>query len=131
MRACRWTTTSDTKSQSWPPSGSVALASWRAVQVFLIDLFVRLVRRHPNIVNMHEVMMSETKIFLALELVTGGELFEHIAATGRVYVLCTFCSKKGVLSDTFSALCLPGYVQRRRHGAAALQTAHFRRLVLP
>jgi serine/threonine protein kinase len=40
--------------------------------------------RHPNIVNMIEVMESPTKIFLVLELVTSGELFEYIATSGRL-----------------------------------------------
>ncbi|XP_047308968.1 CBL-interacting serine/threonine-protein kinase 6 [Impatiens glandulifera] len=34
---------------------------------------------HPNIVELHEVMASKTKIYFAMELVRGGELFSKIS----------------------------------------------------
>ncbi|KAJ0698280.1 putative protein kinase CAMK-CAMKL-CHK1 family [Helianthus annuus] len=34
--------------------------------------------QHPNIVELHEVMASKTKVYFALELVKGGELFSKI-----------------------------------------------------
>jgi len=39
--------------------------------------------RHPNVVKLHEVLASRTKIFIVLELVTGGELFDKIVASQR------------------------------------------------
>ncbi|XP_047330332.1 CBL-interacting serine/threonine-protein kinase 6-like [Impatiens glandulifera] len=35
--------------------------------------------KHPNIVELYEVMASKTKIYIAMELVRGGELFSKIA----------------------------------------------------
>ncbi|KAG5226044.1 CBL-interacting protein [Salix suchowensis] len=40
--------------------------------------------RHPNVVRMYEVMASKTKIYIVLQLVTGGELFDKIASKGRL-----------------------------------------------
>jgi serine/threonine protein kinase len=42
--------------------------------------------RHKHIVVLKEVLASRTKIFIVLELITGGELFDKIVAEGR-YVL--------------------------------------------
>uniref|UniRef100_A0A1D1Z430 non-specific serine/threonine protein kinase n=1 Tax=Anthurium amnicola TaxID=1678845 RepID=A0A1D1Z430_9ARAE len=39
---------------------------------------------HPNIVVLHEVMATKTKIYFAMELVRGGELFSKIARSGRL-----------------------------------------------
>ncbi|GAB2233712.1 hypothetical protein Droror1_Dr00002941 [Drosera rotundifolia] len=40
--------------------------------------------KHPNVVRLYEVMGSKTKIFIVLEYVTGGELFDKIALNGRM-----------------------------------------------
>ncbi|XP_004488520.1 CBL-interacting protein kinase 23 isoform X2 [Cicer arietinum] len=40
--------------------------------------------RHPNVIRMHEVTASKTKIFIVMELVTGGELFDKIVRSGRL-----------------------------------------------
>ncbi|KAL5538071.1 hypothetical protein UlMin_042281, partial [Ulmus minor] len=40
--------------------------------------------RHPNIVRLHEVLASKSKIYMVLEYVTGGELFDRIANKGKV-----------------------------------------------
>ncbi|XP_059665839.1 CBL-interacting serine/threonine-protein kinase 23-like isoform X1 [Cornus florida] len=40
--------------------------------------------RHPNVIRLHEVMASKTKIYIVLEFVTGGELFDKIASKGRL-----------------------------------------------
>ncbi|CAL9105966.1 CBL-interacting protein kinase 32-like isoform X2 [Musa acuminata AAA Group] len=39
---------------------------------------------HPNVVRLHEVMGSKSKIFIVLEYVTGGELFDKISNHGRM-----------------------------------------------
>ena len=38
--------------------------------------------KHPYVVNLHEIMSSKDKIFLVMELVTGGDLFDTIAVQG-------------------------------------------------
>lgn len=40
--------------------------------------------KHPNVVRLYEVMGSKTKIFLVLEFVKGGELFDKIVNHGRM-----------------------------------------------
>ncbi|KAK4256529.1 hypothetical protein QN277_006239 [Acacia crassicarpa] len=40
--------------------------------------------KHPNIVRLHEVLASKTKIYMVLEYVNGGELFDRIASKGRL-----------------------------------------------
>ncbi|KAK4741951.1 hypothetical protein SAY87_025539 [Trapa incisa] len=40
--------------------------------------------QHPNVVQLYEVMGSKTKIFIVMEFVNGGELFEKIVNHGRM-----------------------------------------------
>ncbi|CAN1309477.1 CBL-interacting serine/threonine-protein kinase 9 [Linum perenne] len=40
--------------------------------------------KHPNVVNIYEVMASRSKIYIVLEFVDGGELFDKIANHGRL-----------------------------------------------
>lgn len=40
--------------------------------------------RHPYVVRLHEVLASRTKIYIILEFVTGGELFDKIVHQGRL-----------------------------------------------
>lgn len=40
--------------------------------------------KHPNVVKLFEVMASKTKIYIVLEYVDGGELFDKIAKHGRL-----------------------------------------------
>ncbi|XP_008678940.1 CBL-interacting protein kinase 9 isoform X1 [Zea mays] len=40
--------------------------------------------KHPNMVQLHEVMASRTKIYMVLEFVDGGELFDKIVNSGRL-----------------------------------------------
>ncbi|CBI41032.3 unnamed protein product, partial [Vitis vinifera] len=63
--------------------------------------------QHPNIVELHEVMASKSKIYFAMELVRGGELFSKISKgrlredVARVYFqqlisAVDFCHSRGV-----------------------------------
>ncbi|XP_021746232.1 CBL-interacting protein kinase 33-like isoform X2 [Chenopodium quinoa] len=40
--------------------------------------------KHPHVVRLYEVMGSKTKIYIVLEYVTGGELFDRIVHHGRM-----------------------------------------------
>ncbi|KAJ1261509.1 hypothetical protein BS78_09G034900 [Paspalum vaginatum] len=42
------------------------------------------VLRHPNVVRLHEIAASKTKIYMVLEFVNGGELFDRIAIEGKL-----------------------------------------------
>ncbi len=37
---------------------------------------------HPNIVDLKEVMASQDKLYMVMELVPGGELFDQVVANG-------------------------------------------------
>ncbi|KAE8675812.1 CBL-interacting protein kinase 5 [Hibiscus syriacus] len=63
--------------------------------------------KHPNIVDLHEVMASKSKIYFAMELVRGGELFSKVAMgrlredLARLYFqqlvsVIDFCHSRGV-----------------------------------
>lgn len=39
---------------------------------------MKLLQHHPNVVKLYEVMESESYVYIVLELVTGGELFDKI-----------------------------------------------------
>ena len=40
--------------------------------------------RHPNIVSIHAVLMTSTKMYLVMELVKGGELYDEIVSKRRI-----------------------------------------------
>nr|ABJ91233.1 CBL-interacting protein kinase 27 [Populus trichocarpa] len=48
------------------------------------EISIMKIVRHPNIVRLHEVLSSRTKIYIILEFVTGGELFDKIVHQGRL-----------------------------------------------
>lgn len=63
--------------------------------------------RHPNIVELHEVMATKSKIYFVMELVRGGELFAKVARgrlmedSARLYFrqlisAIDFCHSRGV-----------------------------------
>lgn len=39
--------------------------------------------KHPTVVKLYEVLASRSKIFIVLELVEGGELFDKIVGAGK------------------------------------------------
>ncbi|XP_047084446.1 CBL-interacting protein kinase 24-like [Lolium rigidum] len=48
------------------------------------EISIMKIVRHPNIVRLNEVLAGQTKIYIILELMTGGELFDKIARQGKL-----------------------------------------------
>ena len=44
---------------------------------------------HKNIVELHEVMATRSKIYFVMEYVKGGELFDKIEKSGKLTECCT------------------------------------------
>ncbi|XP_020595061.1 CBL-interacting serine/threonine-protein kinase 11-like [Phalaenopsis equestris] len=71
---------------------NVAIKSFNKYLVAKKDLFNHIKReaailrrlRHPNIIRIHEVLASRTKIHFVLDLAMGGDLFSRIASFGRL-----------------------------------------------
>ncbi|GMN58210.1 hypothetical protein TIFTF001_027310 [Ficus carica] len=56
----------------------------RMVEQIKREISIMKIVRHPNIVRLHEVLSSRTKIYIILEFVTGGELFDKIVHQGKL-----------------------------------------------
>ncbi|CAL0330496.1 unnamed protein product [Lupinus luteus] len=48
------------------------------------EISIMKIVRHPNIVRLHEVLASQSKIYIILEFVMGGELYDKIVQLGKV-----------------------------------------------
>lgn len=48
------------------------------------EISIMKIVRHPYIVRLHEVLASQTKIYIILEFVPGGELFDKIVHRGKL-----------------------------------------------
>lgn len=48
------------------------------------EISIMKIVRHPNIVRLQEVLSSRTKIYIVLEFITGGELYDQIVHQGRL-----------------------------------------------
>lgn len=59
---------------------------WKGGHVDQIKREISILRRlcHPNIIHLHEVLASRSKIYMVLELVKGGELFDRVSNAGRL-----------------------------------------------
>ncbi|XP_024018497.1 CBL-interacting serine/threonine-protein kinase 24-like [Morus notabilis] len=58
----------------------------RMVEQIKREISIMKIVRHPNIVRLHEVLSSQTKIYIILEFVAGGELFDKIVRFLHLYV---------------------------------------------
>ncbi|KAK6945113.1 Protein kinase domain, partial [Dillenia turbinata] len=61
-----------------------AILKHRMVDQIKREISIMKIVRHPNIVRLHEVLAGPTKIYIILEFVTGGELFDKIVHQGRL-----------------------------------------------
>ncbi|CAA6669911.1 unnamed protein product [Spirodela intermedia] len=68
--------------------------------------------RHPNVIRMYEVLASKTKIYIVLEFVTGGELFDRVSIShgrlkedeARKYFQQLICAPENLLLDSKGVL---------------------------
>ncbi|XP_021741738.1 CBL-interacting serine/threonine-protein kinase 24-like isoform X2 [Chenopodium quinoa] len=80
----------------------------RMVDQIRREISIMKIVRHPFIVRLHEVLASKTKIYIILEFVPGGELFDKIVHKGKLSEMesrkyfqqlvdaISHCHKKGV-----------------------------------
>ncbi|KAL0874211.1 hypothetical protein Bca101_023916 [Brassica carinata] len=69
---------------------------------------MRRLRHHPNVLKIHEVMATKTKIYLVMELAAGGEILTKVVSSGRLQEsearryfqqlvsALTFCHREGI-----------------------------------
>ena len=69
-----------------PPPSSLDVQEKIRREIQLLKLF-----RHPHIIKLYEVISTPTDIFMVMEYVSGGELFDYIGID--VYPNTTPCSK--------------------------------------
>ncbi|XP_021759817.1 CBL-interacting serine/threonine-protein kinase 8-like isoform X2 [Chenopodium quinoa] len=85
-----------------------AILKHKMVEQIKREITIMKLVRHPHVVRLHEVLASRTKIYIILEYITGGELFDKIAHRGRLSEVeartyfqqlidgVEFCHSKGV-----------------------------------
>ncbi|CAH8362627.1 unnamed protein product [Eruca vesicaria subsp. sativa] len=97
--------------------------------------------KHPNIVRLHEVLASKTKIYMVMECVMGGELFDRIVSKGKLSETegrkmfqqlidgISYCHSKGVFHRDLKLenvlLDAKGHIKITDFGLSALPQ-HFR-----
>lgn len=85
-----------------------AILKHKMVKQIKREISIMKIVRHPNIVRLHEVLVSKTKIYIILEFITGGELYDKIVLHGRLQEsesrtyfqqlidAVSYCHRKGV-----------------------------------
>ncbi|GAB4839464.1 CBL-interacting serine/threonine-protein kinase 8 [Ancistrocladus abbreviatus] len=61
-----------------------AIIKHKMVEQIKREISIMKLVRHPYVVRLHEVLASRTKIYIILEFITGGELFDKIVHNGRL-----------------------------------------------
>lgn len=70
----------------------------RMVEQIKREISIMKIVRHPNIVRLHEVLASQTKIYIILEFVMGGELYDKIV---RIFMLICYEIYRGSAGKAF------------------------------
>ncbi len=65
-------------------SRQIILNFWRKASLRAFNFASKSIFRHPHIIKMYQVHSSPTDLFLVMEYVPGGELFDYICANGRL-----------------------------------------------
>jgi len=95
---------------------------------------------HPNVVNLREIIASRESIFLVMEYVPGGDLFDHVAKHGAMKeeaakaIFCQlidgveFCHMNGIFHRDIKAenvlLTSNGHAKLADFGLGALTSSH-------
>lgn len=59
------------------------LMSEKEIELLRTEIAVLRLVKHPNLIRLYDVFETQEAIFLVMELVTGGELYEHIVGRAR------------------------------------------------
>nr|AIZ68215.1 CBL-interacting protein kinase 09-like protein [Albuca bracteata] len=62
-----------------------AILKHKMVNQIKREISIMKIVRHPYIVRLHEVLSSKSKIYIILEFITGGELFDKIVHQGKLH----------------------------------------------
>lgn len=62
--------------------------------------------RHPHIIKLYEVLETDTDIYLVMEFVNGGELFDYIIQSGRV-------SSNSLIINLYLLILISAFRRRR------------------
>lgn len=81
--------------------------------------------RHPNVVELKEVLASRQHIFMVMELVPGGELFDKIVAEGPMSVSML---QPIPCRQSLAGMCM-AFTAKTRSTQAGLMQPTFPRLV--
>lgn len=64
--------------------GSIAAESEHVLLSLEREIVVMKLIEHPNIIQLYDVWETSTELYMVLEYVEGGELFDHLCARGRL-----------------------------------------------
>ncbi|KAF8317788.1 uncharacterized protein EI90DRAFT_3084997 [Cantharellus anzutake] len=78
--------------------GSVDAKAEKVMQSIRREMVVLKLIHHPHIMHMYDVYENEDELYLLLEYVEGGELFDHLVSKGRLPLQEALCYFKQIIS---------------------------------